>query len=107
MNDTAKSRSTFLTLLALKDGPKHGYDIAAYIEEKTSGFFKLSFGALYPVLHKLEADGLVEGTWDESEGAKRKKVYRLTSKGRKALDEERARHEATMGAFAKLLGSKG
>lgn len=107
MNDTAKSRSTFLTLLALKDGPKHGYDIATYIEEKTAAFFKLSFGALYPVLHKLEADGLVEGTWDETEGAKRKKVYTLTAEGRKALDEERERHEATVGAFAKLLGSKG
>ena len=62
MND-ASSRGTFLALLALQDGPKHGYEISTWIEARSRGFFSLSFGALYPILHRLEKEGLVEGAW--------------------------------------------
>jgi PadR family transcriptional regulator, regulatory protein PadR len=107
-----RSRGTFLALLALDDGPKHGYDIARYLEEKTNGFFSLSFGALYPILHRLERDGLISGDWEEVGAAhrgtekKKKKVYALTAKGRKELKEERAHHEALSEAFARLLATR-
>jgi DNA-binding PadR family transcriptional regulator len=102
-----KSRSLFLVLLALDEEPKHGYDIAAHLRERTSGFFDISFGALYPVLHKLEKDGLIKGTWEKVGVHRQRKVYALTAKGRRALGEERERYDALVGAFAKLLGSGG
>ncbi len=108
-----RSRGTFLALLALEDGPKHGYDIARYLEERTNGFFSLSFGALYPILHRLERDGLIAGDWEDVGAAapgrpllKKKKVYSLTAKGRKQLREERVRHEALSEAFARLLAPR-
>lgn len=105
MTESWRTRGTFLALLALKDGPKHGYEVASHLKEKSEGFFSLSFGALYPLLHKLETDGLIEGTWEDL-GAKRRKVYALTSKGKKALQRERDQHQAYVEAFSKLLGGK-
>ena len=100
-----QKRLRFLVLLALKEGPKHGYDIATHLEAKSAGFFTMSFGTLYPLLHRLEQQGLIKGEWEDGEG-KRKKVYALTSAGQKALVEERARYEEQTAAFARLLGGK-
>ena len=99
-----KSRSTFLVLLALSHGPKHGYEIARHLEERTNGFFTISYGALYPVLHKLEKDELVTGDWQEGGQTKRRKVYRLTRAGKAALAAERDRYQAFAGAFGRLIG---
>jgi DNA-binding PadR family transcriptional regulator len=106
MSDSGKSRAQFLALLALEEGPKHGYEISSWVAERSAGFFSLSFGALYPLLHKLERDGLARGAWDESGGARPRKVYSLTAKGKKALAGERASYEEHASAFARLLGSK-
>jgi DNA-binding PadR family transcriptional regulator len=109
MPEAWKSRGTFLVLLALKNGAKHGYEIAGHLTEKTEGVFTMSFGALYPILHRLEKDGLVSARWETvgASGAKQRKVYSLTAKGRKALTAERASFEALTGAFARLLGDRG
>ena len=101
MSENWKSRGTFLVLLALADAPRHGYDIATFLKERSQGFFTISFGALYPILHKLEKDGLVSGTWVE-----RRKTYELTKAGRAALVDERDRHDELVGAVARLLGTK-
>jgi len=105
MSDT-RSRGIFLTLLALQDSPKHGYEIASYLKERSGGFFSLSFGALYPILHRLEKGGLVSARWQRVGSSKEKKVYALTAKGRKAIEEERQNYDALAGAFAKLFGGK-
>jgi DNA-binding PadR family transcriptional regulator len=109
MGESWKSRGTFLVLLALKDGAKHGYEIAGHLTERTQGVFSISFGALYPILHRLEKDGLVSARWEVvgASGAKQRKVYALTAKGRRALTAERASFEALTGAFARLLGDGG
>jgi DNA-binding PadR family transcriptional regulator len=99
MPESWKSRGTFLVLIALAEGPKHGYEIATYLKDRSAGFFSLSFGALYPILHKLEKDGLVAGTWVE-----RRKTYELTKAGKAALADERERHDELVGAFARLFG---
>ncbi len=106
MSNDSKSRSTFLVLLALQHGPKHGYEIVRYLEERTNGFFTLSYGALYPVLHKLEKDELIDGDWEDTGPTKRRKVYHLTRAGKTALAGERERFQAFAGAFGKLLAAK-
>jgi DNA-binding PadR family transcriptional regulator len=103
MADASRSRGPFLALLALRDGPKHGYEIAATIQERSQGYFTLSFGSLYPILHKLERDGLVKGAWKDIGEAKGKKVYALTAAGRRALEDETTNFRAMLAAFASLM----
>lgn len=106
MTDTRKARGRLLVLLALADGPKHGYEISKHLTARTNGFFRLSFGALYPILHRLEKQRLIAGTWEDVGPAKQRKVYTLTARGRAALDDERREHEAMSLAFARLLGER-
>ena len=103
MQEPQSPRGAFLVLLALRGGPKHGYEIAAHLKERSGGVFGLSFGALYPILHRLEKEGLVSGSWQEVGPAKRKKVYALTRQGEAALGAEKARYLAFAGALSKLL----
>jgi DNA-binding PadR family transcriptional regulator len=107
MTAQREARGSFLVLVALKDGPKHGYEIASFLRERSGGFFSLSFGALYPILHRLEREGLVAGDWRDLGPAKRKKVYRLTHRGEEALASGRERARALAGALARLLGEAG
>ena len=104
MSDAGKTRGRFMVLLALEDGPKHGYDVARYLEENSGGSFSLSCGALYPVLHRLEKDKLVSAIWQDAGAMRKKKVYALTPRGHAALDEERYDYEAFTLAFTRLLG---
>lgn len=83
-----QNRTVFLVLLALSNGSMHGYEISKFIESKTNGFFRVPFGSLYPVLHKLEKEKLIGAKWDESESGKPKKTYALTANGKKVLKKE-------------------
>ncbi len=104
MLETQPTRGAFLVLIALRGGPKHGYEIAAHLRDRSDGVFTLSFGALYPILHRLEKEGLVSASWHEVGPAKRKKVYALTDAGEAALGAARERYLALAGALSKLLG---
>lgn len=106
MNDVVRARGPFLVLLSLKDGPKHGYEIASHIKDKGEGFFSISFGSLYPVLHKLEKDSLIKGAWEEIGDAKNKKVYALTSKGRKTLENEVTQYQGLIRVLGNLMEIK-
>ncbi len=90
-------------LLSLRDGTKHGYEIATYVKEKGKGFFSISFGSLYPVLHKLEKDGLIKGAWKDVGNAKTKKVYSLTAKGRKGLELEVSQYKEFVSVMVGLM----
>jgi PadR family transcriptional regulator PadR len=83
-----KSCNEALILASLATGPKHGYQLALDIEERGSGLFRFNHGTLYPILHKLEKEGLIRGIWsDEGKGRKRKS-YSLTGRGRKFAREQ-------------------
>jgi PadR family transcriptional regulator, regulatory protein PadR len=95
-----------LVLATLRDGAKHGYQIATDVERDSGGRFVLQHGTLYPILHRLEQEGLIAGRWSEGEG-RRKKQYRLTRAGRKRLEGE-ARHVAeVLSSLVRLLGEEG
>jgi len=72
-----------LSLLARK--PMYGYEIAATVRQDTDGVFDWKEGSLYPNLHKLEADGLVRGQWEDSGSARKRKYYHITKAGLQAL----------------------
>ena len=75
-----------LLLLAVlhRGGPQHGYAVIAGLREASDGQFDLPEGTVYPALHKLERDGLVQSEWSCEDGRKRR-VYTLTGAGRTAF----------------------
>lgn len=86
--DSKRNRTIFLVLLALSNEAMHGYEISKFIESKTNGFFRVPFGSLYPVLHRMEGEKLIQAKWDIGDSQKQKKTYSLTARGKKALKEE-------------------
>jgi len=84
----SRSCNEVLILSTLSSGPHHGYQLALEIEEKSGGAFRFKHGTLYPILHKLENDGLIRGDWLGEEGKRKRKRYRLTATGRSRLSEQ-------------------
>lgn len=78
-----------LILAVLRDGPRHGYQLALDIEEASAGYFKFNHGTLYPILHKLEQEGLIRGSWSDEGPRGRRKAYQLTADGRRLAAEQR------------------
>ena len=78
-----------LILAALRrTGPAHGYGIIAGLREQSEGAFDLPEGTVYPALHRLERDGLVQSEWS-LEAPRRRRVYRLTAAGAAAIAVKR------------------
>jgi len=75
-----------LSLLARKS--MYGYEIAATVHRETGGAFTWREGSLYPNLHKLQADELIVGKWEEKETGRKRRYYHITKKGRRALSEK-------------------
>jgi transcriptional regulator len=77
-----------LILKSLETGPQHGLAVARMIRSASDDVLQIEEGALYPALHRLEADGLVKASWGASETNRRAKYYALTAAGRRALARE-------------------
>lgn len=92
-----------LVLRALREGPLHGLAVSRRIEAATRGALRIEEGALYPALHRLERDRLLEGEWGRTEENRRAKFYRLTRKGRRHLERETTRWTSHVTAVAGLL----
>lgn len=76
-----------LILSRLADTPMHGYQVALQIEEGSGGYFLFNHGTLYPILHRLEKEGLIAGSWSDPEKGRPRKQYAVTEAGRTYLDE--------------------
>ncbi|MGE0173729.1 MAG: PadR family transcriptional regulator [Oligoflexales bacterium] len=99
-----RPKTQHLVLMALKDGPKHGYQIIKYIEEKTQ-YFSMGYGTLYPALHSLENEKSIKGEWEAAGENKEKKIYELTAKGRKEVSSVTEEFRAFSKALSKLMGA--
>lgn len=97
----AKQLHEALILGVLADGPRHGYQLALEIEARSEGFFRFNHGTLYPILHQLEKEGLLAGTWSEEGSRRRRKRYALTRHGRERAERQR---EAWREFARRLLG---
>ena len=64
---------------------KYGYQIMRELEQRSEGYFTMTAALLYPALHHLEQDKLVESEWEDGPGKRRRKYYTLTLEGRQAL----------------------
>ena len=96
-----------LILSSLGRGAKHGYQLALDIEERSQGRFGFKHGTLYPILHKLEKEGLIEGAWSNEGQRGKRKQYQLTPDGRRYLKDLLGSWEDLMGQFFGLVGEEG
>jgi PadR family transcriptional regulator PadR len=80
-----KGSTDLLILTILAEGPAYGYHIARAVNQRTDGLLTLKEGTLYPMLHRLEGQGLIRGRWAPSERGPARKYYRMTAGGRRAL----------------------
>ena len=80
-----KGNTETLLLILMEAEPMYGYQLAKEIDQRSSGYFAFKEGTMYPALHRLERDKLVEGTWQDTPNGVRRRYYRITAKGRQAL----------------------
>jgi PadR family transcriptional regulator, regulatory protein PadR len=78
-----------LVLAILAEGESYGYELIRRIRELSADRIQWSEGMLYPFLHWMEAEGLIESAWKESDTGRRRKYYRISRKGGKELKLER------------------
>lgn len=87
-NDLIKGTLKTIVLSLLSEHDRmYGYEITQHVKEKTAGEIQLTEGALYPTLHKLEAEGFLE-TEKVSIGKRVRKYYRLTENGNKQANDK-------------------
>ncbi|MCC6232993.1 MAG: helix-turn-helix transcriptional regulator [Verrucomicrobiales bacterium] len=78
-----------LVLSVLAEGESYGYALIQRVRELSVGRITWTEGMLYPVLHWMEREKLVESEWKEAESGRQRRYYRLRKEGRKALERER------------------
>jgi DNA-binding PadR family transcriptional regulator len=87
--DLVAASATPIVLAILSEGESYGYAIIKRVDEMSGGRLQWSDGMLYPVLHRLERNGLVKATWGEAESGRRRRYYRLTRRGLEELESQR------------------
>jgi PadR family transcriptional regulator PadR len=94
-----------MILRTLLPGPSHGHAIAKHIQRTSEDLLQVETGSLYPALYRLEANGWVAASWEQSEKGKRARYYRITPRGRKQLASEQSKWDAFARAMGLLLKS--
>jgi PadR family transcriptional regulator, regulatory protein PadR len=87
-SEVLKGHVDLLVLATLSRGPLHGYGLVEELRDVSDGAFDLAEGTVYPALYRLEGAGLLSSAWSHVSG-RRRRVYRLTRRGRTELTRER------------------
>ena len=95
-----------LVLSVLSKGESYGYELIQSVRELSDGKIEWTEGMLYPVLHWMERERMIESEWREAAGERRRKYYRLRKEGRAALKEEQQQWMTVHGALMKLWKTK-
>jgi transcriptional regulator len=104
-SDLLQGTLDLLILKTLNGGAKHGWGISQRIQEVSREVLQVNQGSLYPALHRLEQQGLIESEWGASENNRQAKFYSLTRLGRKQLAEETRNWERLSEAVARILSN--
>jgi PadR family transcriptional regulator PadR len=103
-SEVLKGHLDLLLLATLAAGPAHGYRIVDELRQRSDGAFDLSEGTVYPALYRLEHAGLLSSRWAAVAG-RRRRVYTLTRKGRRALTERRRDWVSFAAAMKVVVGA--
>jgi len=96
----ASTKPIILTILL--GGEDYGYEIIQKVKDISGGNLEWSDKMLYPVLHRMEKEGLLVSQWKMSDGGRLRRYYKITEEGRRALDFERRQWQSVNEALAKL-----
>jgi PadR family transcriptional regulator PadR len=99
-----KGSADLLILSLVEDQPRHGYDIGKLIEARSAGALRFHVTSLYPLLYRLEKSGWIQGRWVEKPGQRRRRYYKLTPQGQKALVMQRQSWQDFVEAVGKITG---
>ena len=97
-----KGSLPLLILHILSKGPNHGYQIAKHIKLQSEGVLDFKEGTLYPTLHGMEKQGLIEA-YTETQSGRERRYYRLTDEGSSILKNEMAEWESYSNAVNLVL----
>ena len=92
-----------LILRTLLFGPAHGHAIAKHIQRTSEDLLQVETGSLYPAMHRLEAQGWIAASWEQSDKGKRARYYHLTARGKKQLAAEQSKWETFSRAMGMVL----
>jgi DNA-binding PadR family transcriptional regulator len=98
----ASSKPLILSILA--HGKSYGYQIIKNVERLSGGELEWTDAMLYPVLHRMEKDGLVQSEWNIGDNGRRRKYYALTPAGQEALEQQKSEWMNVHRALQKLWG---
>ena len=101
--DALQGTLDLLVLKTLSCEPRHGYSVAARIQQITDDALRVEEGSLYPALHRMEQAGWITAEWRVTENNRRARIYRLTRAGQKRLGEEEAKWDRLAEAVGKVL----
>jgi transcriptional regulator len=104
-SDLLQGTLDLLILKTLADGAMHGWGISLRIQDVSGDVLQVNQGSLYPALHRLEQQGLIEAEWGASDNNRQAKFYRLTRSGRKQLADETKNWERLATAVARILAN--
>ena len=102
-SDLLQGTLDLLILKTLEPGSMHGWGISLRIMAVSKEVLQVNQGSLYPALHRLEQQGLIDSEWGASENNRQAKYYALTRAGRKQLAEETRNWERLAEAVARVL----
>jgi len=91
-----------LILRTLLAGPAHGHQIAKHIQRSTDDVLQVEHGSLYPALHRLERKRWLSAKWENRDGKRELKYYRLTAAGKKQLNAEESKWQRLVNAIARV-----
>lgn len=111
--DTLRGHLESLVLAVLERGPAHGLEVIRRLEIAGQGSLALKEGTLYPALYRMEASGLVEAEWEDSAQGRpgasrrgpRRRIYRLTTKGKRQLARGREEFREFVQVIGGILGA--
>jgi PadR family transcriptional regulator, regulatory protein PadR len=99
-----KGSAELLVLSLLEDQPRHGYDISKLIEMRSGGALRFHVTSLYPLLHRLQKRGWIDGRWVEKAEQRRRRYYSLTAEGKKVLRSQRKSWKDFVAAISQVTG---
>lgn len=96
-----------IVLSILSHGENYGYQIIKEVEQLSKGELNWTDAMLYPVLSRMEKEGLVQSQWVKTDAGRKRKYYRITAEGEKQLDKERHQWLNVNQVFTQLWGPDG
>ncbi len=101
-----KGSTAIMILKVIAEEDSYGYRITQTLSERSGELFKLNEGTLYPILHTLEKEGIIESYRKETESGRERKYYRITTEGRAYLLAKTAEWRTFSEAVSRVLEEK-